>query len=160
MPQLWPELAAHIGDHVVIGHTVGFDLAVLKRECERAGIAWQHPRLLDTRLLAQVAKPDLAGYSLDQLASWLDVEVAGRHSAQGDAHDDRGRVPGPACRSCASAASARWPRPWRPAGALTEVLDEQHRAGWVEAVAGPRAATPSARSAASTAIPIGIASAT
>ena len=45
--------------------------------------------------------------------------------------------------------------------ALTDVLDEQHRAGWVEPVdsAEPRRA-PSARWPASTAIPIGIASAT
>ena len=38
--------------------------------------------------------------------------------------------------------------------ALTEVLDEQHRAGWVEAV-GRRSARTGARSTASTAIPIG-----
>ena len=49
-------------DTVVIGHTLGFDLAVLKRECERAGLAWRAPRTLDTRLLAELASPDLAGY--------------------------------------------------------------------------------------------------
>ena len=68
---IWPELSSFIGDAVVIGHALGFDLAVLKRECERAGIDWARPRTLDTRLLAEVAEPDLAGYSLDSLAAWL-----------------------------------------------------------------------------------------
>ena len=53
----------------MIGHSVGFDLAVLKRECERAGFAWTRPRTLDTRLLAEIAAPDLAGYSLENVAA-------------------------------------------------------------------------------------------
>ena len=134
---LWPELAAQIGDHIIIGHTVGFDIAILKRECQLAGISWQHPCLLDTRLLAQVAKPDLAGYSLDQLASWLGVEVSGRHSAQGDAMTTAGvfqalvpKLRERGIRTLAEAVTA--------CRALTTVLDEQHRAGWVEAVEAPR----------------------
>ena len=82
---VWPELSSYIGGAVVIGHALGFDLAVLKRECERAGIDWVRPRTLDTRLLAEVAEPDLAGYSLDNLAAWLGVEITDRHSALGDA---------------------------------------------------------------------------
>src|SRR5438093_383830 len=35
--EVWPELAAFIGDALLIGHGLGYDLAVLKRECERAG---------------------------------------------------------------------------------------------------------------------------
>ena len=82
---IWPELSTFIGGAVVIGHAIGFDLAVLKRECERAGIGWTRPHTLDTRLLAEVAEPDLAGYSLDSLAAWLGVEITDRHSALGDA---------------------------------------------------------------------------
>src|SRR3990172_8081028 len=74
-----------VGGAVVIGHALGFDLAVLKRECERAGIGWTRPHTLDTRLLAEVAEPDLADYSLDSLAAWLGVEITDRHSALGDA---------------------------------------------------------------------------
>jgi DNA polymerase-3 subunit epsilon/CBS domain-containing protein len=83
--EVWPEFAASIGDAVVVGHTVGFDLAVLKRECERAGLHWTQPRSLDTRLLAEAAEPNLAGYTLEQLAAWLGVDVVDRHSALGDA---------------------------------------------------------------------------
>lgn len=133
---VWPELAAFIGDAVVIGHAIGFDLAVLKRECERAGIAWSPPRTLDTRLLAQVAEPVLAGYSLDSLAAWLGVEITDRHSALGDALACAriflallAKLRGGGIRTLAEAE--------RACGALTDVLDQQHRAGWVEAVGAP-----------------------
>ena len=134
---VWPELAARIGDHVVVGHTVGFDMAMLKRECQLAGISWQPPRLLDTRLLAQLAKPALAGYSLDQVASWLGIESAGRHSAQGDAlttaavfHALVPKLRERGIRTLAEAMAA--------CRSLTAVLDEQHRAGWVDAAQSPR----------------------
>lgn len=132
----WPQLQEFIGGRVVVGHTVGFDLAVLKRECERAGIEFRRPRTLDTRLLSQVAAPTLASYSLESLSSWLGVEGTGRHSALGDAVTTarifRALVPKlreGGIRTLAEAmASCR---------ALTDVLDEQHRAGWIEAVAAP-----------------------
>ena len=53
----WPDISAATSGAILIGHTLGFDLAVLKRECERAGLPWVRPRTLDTRLLAQVAEP-------------------------------------------------------------------------------------------------------
>jgi DNA polymerase-3 subunit epsilon/CBS domain-containing protein len=81
----WPDLQSRLSAAVWIGHTVGYDLAVLKRECARAGIEWRPPRTLDTRLLAQAAAPDLGGYSLEHLAGWLGIDVAARHSALGDA---------------------------------------------------------------------------
>jgi CBS domain-containing protein len=132
----WPEFAAFIADSVVIGHTLGFDLGAIKRECDAAGIAWVPPRTLDTRLLAQVAEPDLADYSLEALAAWLDVEIADRHSALADA------------MACAGIFVALLPRlrevrirtlaeAERACRALTDVLDAQHRAGWVEPVAAP-----------------------
>ena len=133
---VWPELSSYIGGAVVIGHALGFDLAVLKRECERAGIDWVRPRTLDTRLLAEVAEPDLAGYSLDNLAAWLGVEITDRHSALGDA------------LACARIFLALLPKlreggirtlaeAERACRALTDVLNQQHRAGWVEAVEAP-----------------------
>ena len=72
---VWPRFDAYLGQAVVIGHTVGFDLAMLKRECDLAGLPWVRPRTLDTRLLAQIAAPELAGYALEKLAAWLGVDV-------------------------------------------------------------------------------------
>ena len=120
----------------MIGHTLGFDLAILQRECMRAGIAWNKPRSLDTQLLAQVIEPDLAGHSLEQLVNWLGVELTDRHSALGDAMTTarifRALVPklrDGGIRTFAEAAQACL--------ALTKVLDAQHRAGWVEPVTAP-----------------------
>ncbi len=83
--EIWPAFLEFVDNSVMIGHALGFDLAVLQHECERSGIAWEKPVGLDTQMLAQVAEPGLASYSLEQVASWLDVELADRHSALGDA---------------------------------------------------------------------------
>lgn len=132
----WPEISAALSGAILIGHTLGFDLAVLKRECARAGLPWHASRTLDTRLLAQVAEPNLGGYTLEHLASWLGVTVDHRHSALGDATLTakiflallpklrEGNI-----RTLAEAEQACL--------ALTGLLDEQHRAGWEEAVAAP-----------------------
>ena len=131
----WPELATFIGERVVIGHAVGFDLTVLSRECERAGLPWTRPRSLDTRLLAEVVAPNLAGYSLENVAAWLEIEATDRHSALGDALAAghlflallpklrEGRI-----RTLAEAERACY--------ALTAAIEQQHRAGWVEPSGG------------------------
>ncbi len=134
----WPDIAAAISGSILIGHTLGFDLAVLKRECERAGLPWTPPRTLDTRLLAEVAEPHLGGYTLEHLASWLGVTIDARHSAVADAVITakiflallpklrEGHI-----RTLAEAEQACL--------ALTGVLEDQHRAGWEQAVAAPQA---------------------
>jgi CBS domain-containing protein len=134
--EVWPQFASFIGDAVVIGHTVGFDLAVLKRECERTDISWTRPRTLDTRLLAEVAEPELADYSLDDLAAWLEVEVTGRHSALGDA-EVTARIFAALVPKLREGGIRTLGEAMQACRALTSVLDEQHRAGWVEAVEAP-----------------------
>ena len=138
----WQKLSAFVGNAIVIGHTLGFDLAVLKRECERAAIAWRQPRGLDTRLLAEVAARHLAGYSIEHLAAWLGVPIEGRHAALADATitaeifiallpklRERG------VRTLAEAENA--------CRGLSEVLADHHRAGWVAPVApAPRESSP------------------
>ena len=128
--EVWPEFSSRIGGTIVVGHNLGFDLAVLKRECDRAGIAWAKPRTLDTRLLAQVAEPNLAGYALDSLAAWLGVKIAGRHSALGDSVASAEiflalipKLRESGIRTLAEAEQA--------CNSLTNVLNEQHRIGWL-----------------------------
>ncbi|KRR16655.1 hypothetical protein CQ14_13640 [Bradyrhizobium lablabi] len=130
---VWPGLRSFLGQAPVIGHAVGFDLAVLKRECDLAGLPWIRPRTLDTRQLAQIAAPELAGYSLDELAAWLGVGVVDRHSALGDAITAArvfvALVPKLRDHGIRTVAEAE-----RACRALTAVLDDQVRSGWIEAV--------------------------
>jgi CBS domain-containing protein len=79
------DLETFIGTSVLVGHTVPYDLAVLRREYELAGRDWQPPRTLDVRELAELAQPTLAQYGLDRLCDWLSIEIEGRHTAIGDA---------------------------------------------------------------------------
>lgn len=82
---VYKRYAAFARDHLVLGHSLGFDLAVLKNECARAGLPWKPPRLLDVRDLLQVLNPQLPDHSLDTVADWLGIEIKERHRALPDA---------------------------------------------------------------------------
>lgn len=134
--EVWPRFRDYLGPSVLIGHTVGFDLAVCKRECDQARLPWLRPRTLDTRLLAEIAAPTLAGYTLEKLAAWLGIEVTDRHRALGDAVTTArvflALVPKLRDHGIRTVAEAE-----RACHALTSVLDDQVRSGWVEPVEPP-----------------------
>ncbi len=73
------------GAHIVLGYALNFDFAMLQREHERAGLTWSPPQFLDVRDLVRWLQPDLPDDSLETVASWLGIEVAGRHRAVPDA---------------------------------------------------------------------------
>jgi DNA polymerase-3 subunit epsilon/CBS domain-containing protein len=134
---MWPSFSTFIGDAVVIGHSVGFDLAIIKGECERAGIAWTRPRVLDTRLLAEAVQPNLTDYSLDALANLLGVEVKDRHSALGDAIITA-RVFAALLPKLRDAGVRTLAEALKTCHGLSDTIEAQHRAGWVEPVEAPR----------------------
>jgi DNA polymerase-3 subunit epsilon/CBS domain-containing protein len=123
---------------LIVGHSIGFDLAVMEKEAQRANLAWQRPRTLCVRMLAQVANPGLADYSLDTLASWLGVAIGGRHSALGDATAAAevfvALLPKLQERGVRTLAEAE-----RASMGLTNELDKAHQAGWAQPVAAPAA---------------------
>ena len=82
---LYPGILAFLSGRVLIGHTIGFDIAMLSREAERIGQRFAPPAALDIRLLAQLAEPGLPSYSLEALGSWLGIAPQQRHRALGDA---------------------------------------------------------------------------
>lgn len=82
---LYPGLVAFLGERVLIGHTIGFDLALLAAEAGRLGERFAAPPALDVRLLAQIAEPGLPAYSLEGLCAWLGIDGLERHRALGDA---------------------------------------------------------------------------
>ena len=83
--ELAPSLTDAIDGRAVVGHNIGFDLAILANEHKRAGMDWAPPPALDTGLLARALNPNLPDNSLEAIAAWLGVEITGRHTALGDA---------------------------------------------------------------------------
>lgn len=133
---VWPELEKFIGNLPVIGHTTNYDLTVLANECKRAGLKFIWPRSVDIRVLAEIVKPALSGFSIEHLAAWLSVTVKGRHSALGDAettaeiferlvpHLREGGI-----RTFAEAEAA--------VRQMTEAYAARHQAGWIEPLRSP-----------------------
>lgn len=134
--EVWADFARFAGARILIGYSIGFDLAVLAQEAGRAGLDWHKPRSLCVRLLAATANPRLPDYSLEALASWLGVSAEGRHSALGDARMAAAifvaLLPHLAERGIRTLAEAE-----RAVLGLTEQLENHHRAGWAEPVTRP-----------------------
>jgi len=79
------DLAHFCGERVWIGHNIGFDAAILRREAKLAGLAWAEPVMLDTLRLYAALRPRAPDVELDAVAADLGVDVIGRHTALGDA---------------------------------------------------------------------------
>lgn len=80
-----PQLDAFFGDAVIVGQSIGFDLAVLLRETRRIGARWRPPHFLDTKLLYAALDAAPQERSLDDLLTALGVTIGHRHTALDDA---------------------------------------------------------------------------
>ncbi|TAJ40551.1 MAG: 3'-5' exonuclease [Reyranella sp.] len=79
-------IAASLKGVVVVGHHVGFDLAIIDREAARARLPWHEPPHFDTASLAAALGHPSAHIDLAELLGHLGIEPSGRrHSAAGDA---------------------------------------------------------------------------
>ncbi|MDP3898182.1 MAG: 3'-5' exonuclease, partial [Mesorhizobium sp.] len=140
--QSWTSFERFAAGRVLIGYSIGFDLAILAREAKRAGIAWTPPRTLCVRMLATLTQQNLPDFSLDTIAGWLGVDISGRHRAPGDARAAAdvflALLPVLRARGINTLAEAE-----RACAALTGELETHHRAGWSQPVIAP-AASPGA----------------
>ncbi len=75
-----PRLQSLIGDHVLIGHNISFDLGFLREE--RIGIGNHR---VDTVTLASILFPQAGRYNLASIARHLKLPDAQNHRAYGDA---------------------------------------------------------------------------
>ena len=76
---------AACADRVMVGHALGFDLAVLARARRALRRPVPTGPGLDTMRLAAGFHRGWVDYGLDTVATRLGVEVVGRHTAEGDA---------------------------------------------------------------------------
>lgn len=80
-----PQVADIMAGAVVVGHQIGFDLALLGNATGRAGLPWTAPPRLDILLLSAALAPDESGHEIDDQAARMGVNISGRHTALGDA---------------------------------------------------------------------------
>ncbi|HET9614600.1 MAG TPA: exonuclease domain-containing protein, partial [Candidatus Limnocylindrales bacterium] len=73
-----------IGDALVVGHSVTFDLGFLEA-AGGASARYDQSRVLDTLTIAREGYPDLQNYKLDTLAAFFGIDLTQNHRALPDA---------------------------------------------------------------------------
>ena len=71
-------------DKIFIAHNVNFDYSFVKHHLQHAGFELDSKKLCTVRLSRKIF-PNLNGYSLGKLCHQLDINIANRHRAGGDA---------------------------------------------------------------------------
>lgn len=84
-PEVAASLAEFIGHCVVVGHSIHFDLAMLRHEAVRHKLRLHEPKAIDISLIAAGLDRGLVDTSLGSLALSLGIKIKGRHTALGDA---------------------------------------------------------------------------
>jgi len=137
LPLILPRLKAVIGQKVIIGFNIGFDLAVLNNEAERHGLEWDWSAALCLRQLGTIAlgaETMLVMGDLDALAGHYGISVVDRHTALGDAlitgRIYRAMLPDLKKRGIITLADAL-----RALSSLDDVRMAAVRAGWVDIAA-------------------------
>src|SRR4051794_21156881 len=106
-----PELAARLEGKVLVAHNARFDVHVLRRAFERAGLDWPRPPVLCTIALARRFAPLATRRGLAALAGSLGIEVDEVHRALPDA------------LTCARVFCALFPKLWANAGTVGEAVE-------------------------------------
>ncbi len=78
------EALKFIGDSLVVGHNVGFDLGFIE-EALGDGTRFEQGRYLDTLVIAREGYPDLQNYKLETLSAFFGIELSQNHRALPDA---------------------------------------------------------------------------
>ncbi|MBU0726448.1 MAG: 3'-5' exonuclease [Alphaproteobacteria bacterium] len=79
-----PDILRAMEGKVVIGHSIAFDMALMRHEAARHGLDWQEPVTLCTALLCGALEPQSKDMNLEAVARAAGLEPEGRHTALGD----------------------------------------------------------------------------
>ncbi len=120
---------------LLVGYSIGFDIAVIKAEHARLGSSWTPPRSLDVRHLVQLVAPGHLYNSLESVAAWLGLDIENRHTGLGDAiataHIFQALIPHLAGKSIFTLAEAE-----RAVAGLSTRISGEVSAGWHDMAAG------------------------
>lgn len=81
--EVWPDLAGHFKDHVVVGHNVGFDLSVLYKNIFHYGFDPFPIYYIDTMTLLKAKKIE-CGLGLKESCRYHNIELDQHHDALAD----------------------------------------------------------------------------
>lgn len=79
-----PQFRRFVGDAVLVAYNISFDMKFLTMKQEEAGVVFDNP-VLDALLLSIYLHPELPDHSLNGMSDFLGIDIAGRHTALGDA---------------------------------------------------------------------------
>ena len=83
--EVLPSFIDFIGDSILMGHNVQFDLNFLNCECEKNGFPYVRNKALDTLRISRWAYPTAQRHKLDYLADALKINKGHSHRAFDDA---------------------------------------------------------------------------
>jgi DNA polymerase-3 subunit epsilon len=136
---LWGSIQLAWQGRVLVGHNIGFDIAMLRHEAARHRLTFHPPAgALDLGLLYAGLKPRAAQITLERIAEDFGVTLHGRHTALGDAESTAGiwqrMLPALGRIGVATLGDAR-----RLTQRQRDLLHRQERAGWaLELLLPPR----------------------
>ena len=81
---IWPELAEHLADRIVVAHNAQFDMGVLRACLRHNGLAAPSFAYCDTVAIARKCWPSLANHKLDTVGGYLHLRFR-HHDALEDA---------------------------------------------------------------------------
>ncbi len=83
---VWEDIVDVIDGRIVVGHHIGFDLAILAAEAQRTGRAWREPPHFDTAAMLAGLGFGVDRLDLAEILPHLGLQRRGiRHTALGDA---------------------------------------------------------------------------
>ena len=81
--EVLPDFFDFVGDNVVVGHNVTFDISFIAASAGRAGLTFA-PDYVDTMRLARCLYPAEKHHKLQNLREWFGIDVLGAHRAMND----------------------------------------------------------------------------
>lgn len=86
LPEVLPAARDFLGDDIILGHNINFDINFIYDNCERQGLTPVSNDYIDTMRISRRVLPDLKHHRLGDIVNALGVDHAQAHRAIGDCH--------------------------------------------------------------------------
>ena len=86
LPEVLPAARDFLGDDIILGHNINFDINFIYDNCEYQGLPPVSNGYIDTMRISRRVLPDLKHHRLGDIVNALGVDHAQAHRAIGDCH--------------------------------------------------------------------------